>query len=74
MCDFDKCLYYKKFLNSIIILCLYLDDNLIFGSNVKENSKTKKNLSMNFDMKELGHANMILGTKISRTDRGATLS
>lgn len=53
---------------------LYVDDLLIFRSDANQIYETKKFLSMNFDMKDLGHANVVLGNKISRTDRGVVLS
>lgn len=70
----EKCVCYMKFPNSFIILCLYVDDLLIFRSDANQIYETKKFLSMNFDMKDLGHANVVLGNKISRTDRGVVLS
>ena len=29
----DKCVYAKSTLNGYVIVCLYMDDMLIFGSN-----------------------------------------
>ena len=58
----------------IIILCLYVDDILIFGTNLEVVNKIKKFLSQNFDMKDLGNAELILNTKIIGDDGGITLS
>ena len=30
----DKCIYHKSWNNSHVIICLYVDDLLIFGSNM----------------------------------------
>ena len=40
---------------------------LIFVSNLHVTNEVKSILSVNFDMKDLGEANMILGTKIARS-------
>ena len=73
-CDSDKCLCWKNYRDSYIILCLYVDDILIFGKDSSKISETKKFLNENFEMKDLGLANVILGIKISRTSEGITLS
>ena len=69
----DKCIYYK-FENSICtLICLYVDDLLIFGSSLSIMNETKSLLSKNFDMKDLGEADVILGIKITRSDNGISL-
>jgi hypothetical protein len=62
----DKCIYYKSFDDAHVIICLYADDLLIFGSNIDIINTTKILLKNNFDMKNLGEANVILGMKITR--------
>lgn len=62
----DKCVYIKQFDNAYVILCLYVDDILIFGSNMSVISNTKKFLSSNFDTKDLGPVDVILGIKLIR--------
>ena len=49
-----------------IILLLYVDDMLIVGHDSGKIDKLKKELSKSFEMKDLGLANLILGTKISQ--------
>ncbi|GJS07419.1 zinc finger, CCHC-type containing protein [Tanacetum coccineum] len=51
----DKCVY-SKFDNSGkgVIICLYVDDMLIFGTDQNQVYKTKKFLSSRFSMKEYG--------------------
>ena len=39
--DVDKCIYNKVENNSCIVICLYIDDMLIFGSNLQVVPKTK---------------------------------
>ena len=55
--------------------CLsYIDDMLILGTNIEVIKSTKKMLSNNFDMKDLGIADVTLGIKITRTSDKISLS
>ena len=69
----DKCIYYKYDKNIFIIICLYVDDLLIFGSNIPAINSVKSLLGNNFNMKDLGEADVILGIKITRSDKGISL-
>ena len=55
-------------------MCLYVDDMLIIGSNHEIIHSSKNVLSIRFDMKDMGIADVILGIKISRTSDGYILS
>ena len=55
-------------------MCLYVDDILIIGNNYEMIQSTKKVLTIKFDMKDLGVADVILGIKISITSEGNILS
>nr|GEZ84025.1 zinc finger, CCHC-type [Tanacetum cinerariifolium] len=57
-----------------VILCLYIDDMLIVGSNDKMIKSSKDMLKSKFDMKDIGLADVILGIKIIRTQNGLVLS
>ncbi|PKI36255.1 hypothetical protein CRG98_043367 [Punica granatum] len=70
----DKCVYIKETENGYIILCLYLDDILIAGSDDRMIKSTKNMLNSRFDMKDMGLADVILGIKIMRTSDGLILS
>ncbi|KAL0437633.1 UNVERIFIED_CONTAM: Retrovirus-related Pol polyprotein from transposon TNT 1-94 [Sesamum radiatum] len=61
----DKCVYVKSSHNSFIIVCLYVDDMLIMGSNRDVILTTKRMLTKHFDMKDMCLADVILGIKIS---------
>ena len=50
----DKCTYAKSTPNDYIIVCLYMDDMLIFRSNNDIIRATKKKLTKHFDMKYMG--------------------
>jgi len=51
-----------------------LDDMLIFGTSLNILQSTKLFLSANFDMKDLGEVNIILGIKVIRSEDGLMLS
>ena len=68
--DDDKCIYRKVENNLCIIICLYVDDMLIFGTNLQVVIETKSFLRSKFNMKYLGEAEVILGIKITRTLNG----
>ncbi|KAJ9684091.1 hypothetical protein PVL29_016537 [Vitis rotundifolia] len=72
--DADKCIYSKYEDNTCVVICLYVDDMLIFGTNLEVVCETKKFLGSKFDMKDLGEAEVILGIKIIRTPNGLKLS
>ncbi|CAL2270360.1 unnamed protein product [Prunus armeniaca] len=59
--------------NVCIVICLYVDDLLIFGSNIHAVNSVKSLLCANFDMKDLDDANVILGIKITRPEKGFSL-
>ncbi|RZB91995.1 Retrovirus-related Pol polyprotein from transposon TNT 1-94, partial [Glycine soja] len=69
----DKCIYYKSVNNICTIICVYVDDLLIFGSNIHVVNNVKSLLCNNFDMKDLGEASVILGIKITRSKEGISL-
>ncbi|GJX55267.1 zinc finger, CCHC-type containing protein [Tanacetum coccineum] len=67
----DKCAY-SKFDSSGkgVIICLYVDDMLIFRTDQNQVDKTKKFLSSRFSIKDMGEADVILGIKIKRENKG----
>ena len=70
----DKCIYSKVENNSCIIIWLYVEDMLTFGTNLQVVIETKNFLRSKFDMKDIGEVEVILGIKISRTLNGLNLS
>ncbi|KAL8149672.1 hypothetical protein AgCh_006620 [Apium graveolens] len=62
----DHCCYFKQFDSSYIILLLYVDDMLIAGSNMREINRLKRQMSEEFEMKDMGAAKQILGMSIIR--------
>jgi hypothetical protein len=66
--------YYRHGGGQSIILCLYVDDILIFGTNIDIINEVKFFLSKSFDMKVLGEADVILNIKLIKEDSRITLS
>ena len=57
-----------------MILCLYVDDILIFGTNIDVINEVKSFLSKSFDMKDLGEGDVILNIKLNKVENAITLS
>jgi hypothetical protein len=66
--EVDKCVYYRYGGGNGMILCLYVDDILIFGNNIDVIKEVKDFLSNNFEMKDLGEADVILNIKLLRQE------
>jgi hypothetical protein len=70
----DKCVYYCFGGGEGVILCLYVDGILIFGTSLNVIKDVKEFLSQNLVMKDLGEADVILNIKLVREgDGGVTL-
>ncbi|GJR37641.1 zinc finger, CCHC-type containing protein [Tanacetum coccineum] len=71
----DKCVY-RKFDESSkgVIICLYVDDMLIFVTNQVHIDLTKKLLSSRFSMKDIGEANVILRIRIKHVSNEKEIS
>ena len=54
-------------------MCLYVDDMLIFGTNMLGVCETKKYLASVFKMKDLNEADTILDIKVKRHSEGYAL-
>ncbi|WVZ63011.1 hypothetical protein U9M48_012691 [Paspalum notatum var. saurae] len=70
----DSCVYYRYGGGKGVILCLYVDDILIFGTDIDVINEVKSFLSTKFDMKDLGEADVILNIKLIKDESGITLS
>ncbi|GKC97945.1 zinc finger, CCHC-type containing protein [Tanacetum coccineum] len=57
-----------------VIICLYVDDMLIFGTDQVQVDLTKKFLSSRFSMKDTGEADVILGIRIKHESNGIAIS
>jgi hypothetical protein len=71
----EKCVYYRYGGGEGVILCLYVDDILIFGTSLELIKEVKDFLSQKFDMKDFGEADVILNIKLIKGENGGvTLS
>lgn len=70
----DKCVYVKTTTNGYVILCLYVNNILIVGSNDEMVKRTKDMLNIWFDMKDMGLTDVILGIQIKRSPNGLILT
>ncbi|GKA14638.1 zinc finger, CCHC-type containing protein [Tanacetum coccineum] len=57
-----------------IIICLYVDDMLIFGTDQNQVDKTKEFLSSNFSIKDMEEAYVILGIRIKHENKDLTIT
>ena len=72
--DADKCIYSKYEDNTCVVICLYVDDMLIFRTSLEVVCETKKFVGFKFDMKDLGKTEVNLEIKITRTPNELKLS
>ena len=72
MIEEDHCVYVKRSNGIFLILSLYVDDIFLARNDMDLIDSTKKWLSSNFKMKDLGEVNFMLEVKILR-DRSKKL-
>jgi hypothetical protein len=65
--------YYFFGVGEGVILCFYVDDILIFRTNINVINDLKSFLSQHFDIKDLGEADVILNIKVINNESGITL-
>ncbi|GJR97559.1 zinc finger, CCHC-type containing protein [Tanacetum coccineum] len=71
----EKCVYSKFFESSKgVVICLYVDEMLIFGTDQVQVDLTKEFLSSRFSMKDIGEADVILGIRIKHESNGIAIS
>ncbi|CAL9026013.1 unnamed protein product, partial [Prunus brigantina] len=62
----DRCIYLKVSGSKFMFLILYVDDILLASSDLGLLHETKKFLSKNFEMKDMGEASYVIGIEIFR--------
>ncbi|GJR58704.1 retrovirus-related pol polyprotein from transposon TNT 1-94 [Tanacetum coccineum] len=70
----DRCIYSNFIKDYGVILCLYVDDILIVGTNMKGINETKQFFSSCFQMKNMNEVDTILGIKVKRHSGGYALN
>ncbi|GKV38633.1 hypothetical protein SLEP1_g46522 [Rubroshorea leprosula] len=78
VCKLKKALYglnlfVKTRDNKVAIVLVYVDDLIVTGDDIGEILQTKENLSVWFQMKELGELKHFLGLEVDRTKEGIFL-
>jgi len=73
-CNGDHTVFYRHSGSHVTILAVYVDDMIITGDDSLEISRLKKNLSNEFEVKDLGQLRYFLGIEIARSPRGIVLS
>jgi hypothetical protein len=69
----DRCVYYRHGGGQGVILYLYVDDILIFGTSLDVINEVKTFLCQSFDMKDMDDADVILNIKLIKGENGITL-
>ncbi|KAF5938221.1 hypothetical protein HYC85_025727 [Camellia sinensis] len=69
----DSNLFVKANGRKLAIVLVYVDDPIITGDDVEEICRTNENLSIHFEMKELGQLKHFLGLEVDRTQEGIFL-
>lgn len=64
----ESCIFYKVTDHYKVLMTLYVDDLLIFGSSTDCINETKRFLTQTFDMKDLGLVDVILGIRVIKKD------
>jgi hypothetical protein len=70
----DKCMYFKFTKEFDVIICLYINDMLIFSTNMNGIVETKWYLTSIFKIKDLGEVDTILGIKLKKHSSGYALN
>ena len=65
----DKCIYYKYGNKICTIISLYVDDLLTFGSKIHVVNYMKSLFIHNINKKDLDKVEVILGLKITRSEK-----
>ncbi|KAL4378176.1 hypothetical protein GQ457_02G021320 [Hibiscus cannabinus] len=66
----DSSLFVKAIEGKLAIVLVYVDDLIITGDSEDETLQTRDNLSVRFQMKELGKLRHFLGLEIDHTEKG----
>ena len=67
-------MYVKKEHDSIMIVCLYVDDLLFPGNDVKMMQNFKEDMMQVYEMSDLGLLNYFLGIGVSQVKEGIFIS
>jgi hypothetical protein len=69
----DRCVHYRHGGGQGVILCLNVDDILIFGTSLDVINEIKNFLCQSFDMKDMGEVDVILNIMLIKGENEITL-
>lgn len=72
--DSDHTLFYRKRLEKITVLIIYIDDIIITSDDQDEIKRLEEGLSEDFVMKDLGGLKYFIGIEVVRSKQGISLS
>jgi hypothetical protein len=70
----DRCVYYRHGGGQGVILCLYVDDILIFGTSLDVINEVKTFLCQSFNIKDMGEVDVIWNIKLIKVENVITLT
>ncbi|KAK9120307.1 hypothetical protein Syun_017924 [Stephania yunnanensis] len=70
----DSSLFIKRNSHMHLLVLLYVDDMIITGDNEVEISMLKNELSIRFEMKNMGEVGCFLGLEVEKSDQGYFIS
>jgi len=70
----DSYVYCKSNEHGVVIICLYVDDMLIFETSIKVIKLTKDFLNSTFDLKDLAEDDLILRVKVKKSESSFSLN
>lgn len=73
-CESDRCLYVKVQNGVICYILLYVDDTLIFCTDIKVINTAKQMLAKKFEMTDVGEVNSFLGMHIEQDIKNGTIT
>ncbi|XP_026452224.1 uncharacterized protein LOC113352640 [Papaver somniferum] len=71
---YDSAMFLKRSDKGVVLLLLYVDGMVITGSDLEGVNALKSQLSMSFQMKDLGHLRYFLGIEVDRSSKGYFVS
>lgn len=72
-CTIEHGIYIRNRRNDVLIICLYVDDLLITGSNIEDMVEFKKRIMQEFDMTNLGELSYFLDIEYPKRSEGIFL-
>ena len=69
----DPCIYYRKTGGDIMYVGVYVDDIILAGKTVRQLEEIKRDLSQEFDIKDLGKLGYFLGMKVVQNEESQSI-